>query len=276
MTPLEMNLEAYRLIYEVEVAVREFLIARCEPIMGPAWWREVLERSQAAKLERVAEPRKGAKPADQRAKDDGKHLSSRRAFHPVYWVDFPELGRVFQMNSNKQKLAEHLVSRNAKAIHECFELLQPIRNAVAHNRPIDLADLDLARSVHATVRSELGLDAFATLCNKPNSIAEMRQEMAELLAELKQAGHLVQNAKELQLPVWERLQTRWWLEPEWQVDAKSVVEAFALLVAYRQMWSSDFLGRNRRVTDWREERWSEITFRRAQASLSRELDGSTG
>ena len=275
MNALDRNLEAYRLIYEIEVAIREFLIARCEPVSGPTWWKDVLAQAQASKLERSSERRPPPGPSEQRAKDDRKTWMSRRVFHPIYFVDFPELGAAFERNANKE-LGNHLVSRNAKAIGDHFERLLPIRNAVAHNRPISAEDLGLVKAIHESVRGELGVDAFRSLVDNPSSITAMQSEMLELLGELNDAAGAVAQAQAVQLSVWGRLRQRWWLEPEWQLDAKSVVDVFRALEKYRDVWEQDFLGRVRRMDNWRAANWSEELLARARASLSRERENSQG
>jgi hypothetical protein len=271
MRAVDVNLKAYELIFEVEVALREFLIARCEPIGGPRWYRAVLAQAQVSKLERLLEKRTGVTASDLRAKDDKKGWSSRRAFHPIYFVDFPELGEVFKKKSNA--LGEHLVGKRAESIADHVERLQPMRNAIAHNRPITMGDLRLAESIHAQIRTELGASDFEGLVSCP-SITTTALEQTELLKELDSAIEAMKLGSEVQLAAWLRLRQRWWLESEWQLDAESVVDAFSLIAQYQEHWTAEIVGRRRRMQDWMTKHWREDLGRRAKASLVR--DASLG
>jgi hypothetical protein len=274
MGAVDVNLKAYRLLFEVEVALREFLIARCEPIAGPKWYREVLSQAQAAKLDRLPEKRPGLTAPELRAKDDKKDWVSRCAFHPIYFVDFPELGVVFKMKSNRS-LGEHLVSRSAESIANHTGLLLPIRNAVAHNRPITVGDLGLAESIHALLRGELGAGEFDHFVSCPSTV-RTSNEQAELLAELSAAIEALTHGNEVRLDAWARLRQRWWLESEWQLDSESVVDAFSLLEQYREQWCDDLRGRRRRMQEWVAKHWRDDVGRRAKASLSRDASLDNG
>ena len=274
MGAVDINLKAYRLLFEVEVALREFLIARCEPIAGPKWYREVLAQAQAAKLDRLLEKRAGFTASDLRAKDDKKGWASRRAFHPVYFVDFPELGVAFKMKSNKS-LGEHLVSRSAESIADHIDRLLPVRNAIAHNRPVTGGDLGLAESIHTLLRGELGAGEFDHFVSCPSTVTTSN-EQAELLAELSAAIEALKQGNEVRLDAWPRLRQRWWLEGEWQLDSESVVDAFNLLQQYREQWCDELVGRRRRMQDWVTKHWREDVGRRAKASLGRDASLDNG
>jgi hypothetical protein len=268
MSSIENNIRAYKLFFEIEVALREFLIARCEPIGGPKWYRDVLAQAQAAKLERLIDKRNGGSPAELRAKDDKKAWVSRRAFHPVYFVDFPELGGTFRMKSNAS-LGSYLVSRSAVAIADHVDRLSPARNAVAHNRHITLGDLQLVESIHAQIRADLGATYFEQLIACP-SVSSSLDEMAELRAELIAAIASMKQGLAIQLRAWPRLRQRWWLEPDWQLDSESVVEAFDAIEKYGEHWSEEYVGRKRRMQEWVAAHWRESVGQRAVASLDRD------
>jgi len=268
MSTVDNNLRAYKLIFEIEVALREFLIARCEPIGGAKWYRDVLAQAQVAKLERLVEKRAGASPADLRAKDDKKAWVSRRAFHPVYFVDFPELGGTFKTKGNAS-LGNHLVGRSAAAIADHVERLSPVRNAVAHNRHISPGDLQLVGSIHAQIRADLGATDFEQLIACPSASSSL-VEMAELRAELFAAIEAMKQGVAIQLRAWPRLRQRWWLEPDWQLDSESVVEAFDIIERYREHWNEEYVGRKRRMQDWVASHWREAVGQRAVASLDRD------
>ena len=266
MSAVDINLTAYRLLFEIETALREFLILRYEPISGPQWYREVLSAALVAKLERTPQGQPPISAVERRAAGDKKGWVSRRAFHPIYFVDFPELGGVFRMKSNS-KLGEFLVGKSATAVADHIDRLLPIRNAVAHNRLITSSDLNTIDGIHSIVRANLGSTVFDDLANHPPSQCKKGEEEGALRSELSASAASARAGNEISLSVWNELKQRWWLEPEWQLDADSVRNVFNLLEQYRGAWSEDFLGRRQRVTCWFSKNWDLAVFDRAMASL---------
>ena len=269
MAAIDNNLEAFKLLFEIETALREFLILRCEPRSGPRWYKEVIAKSQVAKLEHAAIARRPDGAEARRASDDKKGWVSRRAFHPICFVDFPELGQAFRMRANVF-LNEFLVGQSAAAIADHIDRLSPIRNAIAHNRLITPGDLKMIESTHASVRGEVGGVLFDRLATSPPSQLEKDAEAEQLRTELRNSADAARSAKEVTLPVWSRLKQRWWLEPDWQLDADSVLEIFKLLEKYCEVWDLSFLGRRQRLETWFESNWKPVVFDRAMASLERD------
>jgi hypothetical protein len=269
MAAIDNNLEAFKLLFEIETALREFLILRCEPRSGPRWYKEVIAKSQVAKLEHAAIARRPDGAEARRASDDKKGWVSRRAFHPICFVDFPELGQAFRMRANVF-LNEFLVGQSAAAIADHIDRLSPIRNAIAHNRLITHGDLKMIESTHASVRGEVGGVLFDRLATSPPSQLEKDAEAEQLRTELRNSADAARSAKEVTLPVWSRLKQRWWLEPDWQLDADSVLEIFKLLEKYCEVWDLSFLGRRQRLETWFESNWKPVVFDRAMASLERD------
>jgi len=82
------NVRVFRILYQIEVGLRELIIDSLESSYGPIWWKS---RLPGDVLESY---RKG--------------LAAERAInwiniiphHPIYYIDFPDLQKVITTNNN--------------------------------------------------------------------------------------------------------------------------------------------------------------------------------
>ena len=167
-------------------------------------------------------------------------------------------------------LDQLFVSDRRDVIVQQLRRAMPIRNSIAHNRMIAEIDLATVQNSHVGIRNEIGAELFDRYAKCPPSQVAKDAEMKQLRTELRNSADAARSAKEVTLHVWSRLKQRWWLEPDWQLDADSVLEMFKLLEEYREVWNQDFLGRHRRMLDWFEPNWNAANFDRAMASLERD------
>ena len=270
MAAIDNNLKAFKLLFEIETALREFLIERCEQSIGPRWHETVFPKITLERLKTHGEPKPGAKgPGEKRSADDKKGWVSRVAFHPVYYLDFSELADAFELKTNND-LDRLFVSNRRDVIVQHLRRAMPIRNPIAHNRMIVEIDLATVQNSYVGIRNEIGAELFDRYASSPPSQVAKDAEMKQLRTELRTSAAAVRAATEVSLPVWDRLKQRWWMELDWQLDAKSVREVFKLLEGYREVWNQNFLGRRQRMLDWYEPNWNAANFDRAMASLERD------
>ena len=272
MAAIDNNLKAFKLLFEIETALREVLIMRCERDIGINWFESVFPPDVLIKSKTLGDQtgKHGLRgPNETRAKDDKKCWLGRLVVHPIYFVDFPQLSIALEKNSNSSFDA-YFVSRNRKHICEYMTRLASIRNAVAHNRMIAETDLQTVQQAHANIRVEIGLEDFDTLVSNPPSQTATQSEMSELVAELKEAARAIDSANSFRLKRWPALKHRWWLKPEWQLDAGSVCAAFELIEAYSLVWQDNYMTQRRKAQDWKTFHWTPSIMERALASLRRD------
>lgn len=265
LPPTDLNLKAYQLIFEIESVLRELLIEHGERSMGPRWHAEVLPSSTRQRLNEAL--REGAA---RRQKDDGKTWTSRRAFHPVYFIELGDLADTFRMRANKS-LDALCVASEREAVSEQLLRLLPIRNAVAHMRLIASSDLLQIQTAHSLLASTVGRDTFARLARELPSQRLVTREMAELAGCLSTASQAIEQIEAVDLAVWRRLQARWWLDDSWHVDSRSIRMAAELCVAYDVEFCRDVVMRRMRMERWTKQHWDPNLLNLARASLTREI-----
>jgi hypothetical protein len=278
MAAIDNNLNAFKLLFEIETAVREFLIMRCEKDIGIDWFESVFPKVVVDKSKTIgAQGNKNWEKSseEKRAIEDKKSWFSRLIVHPIYYLDFTHLAEGIQMNSNTG-LDQIFLRRNRKDICENLNRLNVIRNAVAHNRMITEMDCKTVKQVHELIRTEIGGEMFDRLAGQPPSQIATQSEMSELVTELKEASKAIESSTEFKLKKWPVFKYRWWLKPEWQLDADSVLNAFTLVEKYIDNRESDFKGHIKRADNWRRQYWNSSIFDRALASLQRDNDLTKG
>ena len=180
MAAIDNNLKAFKLLFEIETALREFLIERCEQAIGPRWHETVFPKIALERLKTHGEPKPGAKgPGEKRSADDKKGWVSRVAFHPVYYLDFSELADALELKTNNDH-DQLFVSNRRDVIVQHLRRAMPIRNPIAHNRMIVEIDLATVQNSYVGIRNEIGAELFDRYASSPPSqVAKDAGDMAQ-------------------------------------------------------------------------------------------------
>ena len=260
-----LNIRAYELLFQIESVLRELLIEHCELAFGPNWWKASVLPQDARK--RLAESIKLG--AERRSKDDGKSWTSRRVFHPLYFVEFNDLAEAFSMKANAI-LNEICVANERKEVANQLSRLLPIRNSVAHMRLVSYADFIQVEAAHDVLAGVVGRSTFDRLARTLPSQCAVQQEMDSIANCFLTAIDSVHQIRELDITAWTQLSSRWWLDTDWHVDSESIRNGANLFVAYQAEYQSDIVGRRVRMERWIRQHWKPGIVERSIASLQRE------
>jgi len=143
----ENNLRAYEIIFTIEVGLRELIIDKLQNCAGSRWWKlrlpsNVLKSYRAGReYERLI-----------------KWLQLM-PLHPLYYVDFGDLRKTIERNDNWTEVFKPVFG-SKQWISTSLTELEPIRNRVAHNRPITALDVQMADSVLISIKSAVGEATF--------------------------------------------------------------------------------------------------------------------
>lgn len=195
----EANRQIFDTLFAVEVGLRELIIETLETDIGPKWFKQL--------------------PADVREKAHAGRDSQRRAewttyvdHHPLYYIDFPDLGKVIasKWNTHFSKFFS-----DKTILLASLRQLEPIRNKIAHNRKATDADLTQVAAVRSVLEAEIGMKRFETLLSRSTTAPPLTQIFERLLHEIRQSAAIVSAvAAPAPLEVWPSVCDEWWFDSE--------------------------------------------------------------
>jgi len=122
------SVAAFKILFSVENALREFIIATMTGHAGGKWYKSRL-------------------PGDIYKKYKEAQLYEKSVYwydlvphHPIYYLDFSDLRKVIEQNNNWNEIFKNIFQQKYVTAETLFSI-EPIRNKVAHNRIISDTDL---------------------------------------------------------------------------------------------------------------------------------------
>jgi hypothetical protein len=199
----EANISAYRLLYIIEVGLREFISAALEAQYGVRWW----EKNSPVDLRdamRTGKSYERSVPWIQVAPQ-----------HPIYYLDFPDLRKLIELTNNWKGSFAPFFGRKEVATSTLIEL-EPIRNKVAHNRRITPADLYILQSAYEKLENCITPYSLLNLVKDVSDAPDVSQALASLLEEAQTAHQLCSCFGPLtSLPAWTQAANSWWFDRDY-------------------------------------------------------------
>jgi len=121
--PKEIPLEEYIRVYFLEKTLRQFVVDQLSMI-SERWWRQ-----------RV--PGNVWKNAEGRKKDEEEKLVHTIDLHPIWYVHFPQYIEIVTRNDNWTEAFKRVFG-DKEHFRTVIEMLLPIRNKIAHMRPLSV------------------------------------------------------------------------------------------------------------------------------------------
>jgi len=250
----EANLEIYRLLYCIEVAVRELIIEEMQQYFGERWWKQRLPGDVKEKY------------GNSREVEATASWTELVPHHPLYYVDFPDLRKIMERTDNWDQVFQRIFSRK-DILDATLSELEPIRNKIAHNRKATPGDVEVVKGAFAKLVVQVGESRFGDLLLRM-TIAESVPELLERLAE--EAEQACVACKECQrigeLPTWHAVKSKWWFDEEFLGNSiETVVALFELFAAYKQLPRSR--GQGHKIEQWVKTRDVDATYQAALKEL---------
>lgn len=218
------NLAIYKLLYRIEVGLREFIVEVLESKCGPRWWKQRLPPDvlEAYRIGREYERK--------------IRWCELVPHHPIYYIEFPDLKKVIDRNDNWTDVFQVVFDRKDILI-STLSKLEPIRNNVAHNRRATKRHLRVVEEAYDTIVGAIGEERFAELVARCTSAEGMPEAILGLRAEAESALRCCKACKPLdRLAVWDRIGSEWWFDADYLGhELNAVKEYFETLVAYRNL-----------------------------------------
>lgn len=123
--PKEIPVEEYIRVYFLEKTLRQFVVDQLSMI-SKKWWRQ-----------RV--PGKIWKKAEERKEKEREKMVHTLDLHPIWYVHFPQYVEIVTRNDNWTEAFKR-VFRNKEHFRAVMEMLSPIRNKIAHMRPLSIRE----------------------------------------------------------------------------------------------------------------------------------------
>jgi hypothetical protein len=220
----EENLSTYRLLFAIEVGLRELIIATLAAKCGAFWYKHRLPGDILAAY------REGS---NQQRRTKWLQLVPH---HPIYYIDFPHLRVVIEQSDNWEDVFKEMFERKDVFVATLSEL-EPIRNAVAHNRKVSREDLRVVEAAYNKISAAIGNDRFLSLACRCTSAHDIPESLALLRQEADAAQTCCMSYRPLRpLRAWERVSEAWWFDEDYLgCDLAAITLYFEILERYQQL-----------------------------------------
>jgi hypothetical protein len=153
MIPFEAeNVEAYRLLLRIEIALRELVGSTMEAQIGRDWRKRLPGRF----LKKIRESQR---------EEESRRQFDYLTLGPLYYLTFGELLEVL-----REKPAEAVARRlGGQVFLQSLESLTSPRNAISHARAVSAAGLATVRAVHKQLEAALTRESMLALLAHPDT-----------------------------------------------------------------------------------------------------------
>ncbi len=255
--------EGYRILYVIEVGLREFLIVQLSKKAGPLWWKKRLPGDVLESF------RKG--------RDYEKKLKwvTLLPHHPLYYIDFPDIKKIIQRSDNWKDVFSPIFNQKDIFIASLYEI-ESIRNSIAHCRKISQRELATLKEVFQKISSAIGKTHFLNLANQNSTATDIPSMLKKLKMEIVHVNLQIKELKEIEdLPIWNLIKESWWFEGDYLGrNLENVWKFFELIEAYRQFPRTR--GTGHEIEEWIKTEKIQGYFQEAKCLLDRLIEDANG
>jgi hypothetical protein len=219
--------ESFRLasdyMYGIEIALRELIIEvmDADPSHGRLWYlklepaRDVVKKMREARTDQLR----------------NRHIQFI-AYHPIYYTDFPDLRKLFESRLVWPRFERYLWGK--EAFLGDLEKLEPIRNSIAHHRPVPHSTVEIIAPVWNMLKNRLGEEKIKLWVQRPTVVENIREKLNHINQEIHKTWEVI-SQKECQLP--DILEVRdcvaaWWFTREYLLPDKEEIPEFDSILKY--------------------------------------------
>jgi hypothetical protein len=242
------EMRAFVLMRAIENALRELVVEELSATFGQKWHRTQMP-------EDVAQKYRDAITVERRYS-----LMHLVPHHPIYYIDFPDLKKIITRNDNWTNAFQAIFGRNKDVILSMFAELEPLRNAIAHNRTLSTTSVRTIEDASDGLRTALGAQRFDSMAGRSTVAPDVHEILCNLRWESQVASNRIRHCTVcVPLDVWQQTAGLWWFEENYLGSDLSPIRAFfELAKEYRALPRS--MGDGYRVERWLAERRFEQLF----------------
>jgi hypothetical protein len=232
------NIEAYKIIYLIEVSTRELIIEKLRQLDGPRGYKTCLPNGSIQEKFR-----------------DGQTYEKRTPWirctphHPIYYLELSELVTIIETKDNWNTSFEATL-HNKAAFTSAIRDILPIRNKIAHNRRANLSDLEILNGSVHKLSNIIGEPYLMELGQRSTDAEDIKKSL-RLLDDEHNIFHknIVNLAVSASPLIWAQIKNDWWFDADYLgVDVTPIEKSFSLV--------SEFVNMDRRRGDGHAvERW---------------------
>ena len=259
------NLAVYKLLYSIEVGLRELIIESLESACGTRWWKERLPGDILKEYSKAIDYERNIKWLE---------LVSH---HPLYYVEFTDLKKIIERRDNWKEVFEPVFGRK-EILVSTLSKTEPIRNKIAHNRKVTKADLDIVQAAHQTITTAVGKKRFDRLVARCTLAEDLTKVLSRLRIEAKTGFESCTDCCELKQPeVWEYVKDKWWFDEAYlDCSLEAIKEYFSSLCQYSKLPLHGSRGSGYEIQTWVRTNRLSNTYAEAEAEFQRLFDGIGG
>jgi hypothetical protein len=147
--------------------------------------------------------------------------------HPIYYTDFPDLKKIITRNDNWLTAFQTTFGRNKDVVLGMLAELEPLRNAIAHNRAISAPAVNLIEDARERLRTALGPRRFDQLAAGNTVAPDVRATLFSLRQEGNAASYRMGRCERgLVLEVWVQAKDQWWFDDNYLSTDLEPIRAF--------------------------------------------------
>ena len=214
----------YRSLFYIENTLRELIIEELSERFGQQWYKS---RLPADALESYKSG------LNYERKHSWRGFIS---FHPIYYIDFPLLRATIIRKNNWNEVFSSIFE-NKEHISAELSSIEPIRNAIAHNRIIGDSDLLKIESVQEYLINSIGKDRAASLSTKITRVEAIDHKIDYLRSELQRTESILGECKKINNidKIYDIL-SEWWFDDDYLgFDLLHTKEYIELLRWYNEL-----------------------------------------
>ena len=219
-----LNLGVSRLLFAVEVGLRELIIESLELSAGPQWYKQrVPGPIYQSSLKRLREER-------------ASRWTTIVNHHPIYYTNFAELKVIIERNDNWRDVFEPIFKDKVVLVGTLQEL-DPVRNKIAHNRRATEIDAQIAETALAKLTTSIGGERFRAILLRSSETPSIREHLRTLLRETEQCQSAIDEFRcPTGCPVWSSTQRAWWFDDDYlEMDLAPLHVFFNLVLEYEAL-----------------------------------------
>jgi len=256
------NMQIFKLLYWIEVGLRELIIDSLATNSGPFWWKSRLPSDVLDNF------RKG------RTYETGIIWNKMLPHHPIYYIEFPDLQKVITRSDNWSEVFRPIFGRK-DMIAATLSQLEPVRNKIAHNRKATPDDVHIVETAYELISGSIGNSLFETLCTRMVPELDIVGRLAGLEPVLESAYQKCLKCQILeQLDAWNIICTCWWFDSEYLGHEIGGIDAyFKMMVQYAALPRNK--GEGHKIESWVKAQNIDGIYSVAKLQLTRIIENSS-
>ncbi|BAZ15854.1 hypothetical protein NIES4071_77270 [Calothrix sp. NIES-4071] len=217
------NIEAYNYLFMIETGLRELIIEELQRV-EIKWYKTRLPEDIKKKY------------IDGKKAENNIKWSKLILHHPIYYVDFPDLKKVIESNTNWKGVFDTIFGRK-EILSATLSEIEYVRNKVAHNRKVIRADVDIVKGAYTKISNAVGEGRFKSLASKCTLADDITSQLVALKLDANNFFVLINNYKIIDnIKIWACICDSWWFDFEYlnhSIDA--IKEFFKLVEQYMEL-----------------------------------------